>query len=62
MGHEQVIMENRTGILGSILAWLGTAWAVFEQHYGAIAALFAVAVSIATLLNFFRIWWKARKD
>ena len=55
-------MENRTGILGSILAWLGTAWAVFEQHYGAIAALFAVAVSIATLANFFRIWWKARKD
>lgn len=57
-----MIMENKTGVIGSLLAWLGTAWAVFESHYGAIAALFAVLVSIATLANFARIWWKARKD
>lgn len=43
-----MIMENR-GVVGSILAWLGTAWAVFESHYGAIAALFAIAVSIVTM-------------
>jgi hypothetical protein len=53
-------MANRNGIVGSILAWLGTAWALFEQHYGAIAAAVAVLVSIFTMINIVKGWIKRK--
>ena len=50
-------MEQK-GIIGSLLAWAGAIWANFEAHYGAIAAAFAVLVSVFTLINIARGWLK----
>lgn len=53
--------QGHRGVIGSLLAWMGTAWAYFETHYAPVAAAFAVLVSIFTLANIARGWMKKDK-
>ena len=51
--------EHKGNIFGAVSAWCFTGWAFFESHSSAIAALFAVLASIATIYSVLR---KNRRD